>query len=159
MKTTLDLSSLATTKNRRPKYSLTAIDIYELYPNKDKVDWKTYNKIIRTFNHLLVMHAIETGEIIKLPLRTGTFGVVKSKTNHKAFNLFHYLRTGEKTYYKNRHSEGYHAKFLWSKKNPYCLLTHKVLYKLSMTRYHKRYLSKKIMEENYISKYFENEEI
>lgn len=155
MKIMLELRKLLEIK-RRPEHRLTLQDIYILYPNNEKVDWGTFRDVCKTFNHLLVKSAIETGNIYKLPLRLGTISARKRKASKgKKIDMLHFFKTGERIYHKNRHSEGYYAQLFWDKSSPQCIVTNTGLIKYVPTRYHKRYLSSAIRDRNLIVKYFE----
>jgi len=155
MKTTLDLHKLLKTRNR-PKFKLTAKDLYELYPRKEEISYEDFVQICKTFNHLFMRSIIETGNIYRVPQRLGRLSVRKRKGKYKRMDVIHYYRTGEKVYHANRHSEGYYARFDWEKDHPYMMLTKKSFYKLNITRFHKRYLSSGIKERNLITKYYEH---
>ena len=135
------------------KKSVTLVDFYEQYPNK-KVDWATYRQVLKTFNFVLMKTLIETGDIYKLPKRLGTLSIRKFKGGGNRFKMSHYKATGEKIFFKNKHSDGYYARFHWEKNDSYMVLATSIFWKYRAARYHTRALAQHIFK-NSIHKYYD----
>ena len=149
-------------KNKRKRRSFkefrrTIVDIYEFYPNKDKVDKKTFKEVLYAFNYILSKSIIDTGYIYQLPQQMGLLYINKSKVKTKKFNMDfqHWKETGERIEFKNKHSHGFIASFQWFKRKPY--LNVKVPTRATFTpvRQFKRYLAKCIKEYNVIHNYID----
>ena len=133
-------------------------DIYIESALKDKISKYDFMLICETFTHLLAKSMIEGGIVYRLPHRLGSLGINKTKTAKKFYIDFkHYNATGEKIPLKNKHSQGYYARFRWKKAAPYAIFPYKKMFTFKPTRANKRYLAKCIKEKNTITKYFEHE--
>lgn len=70
-------------------------------------------------------------------------------------DINHYAQTGEKIAYRNKHSEGYLATFLWDKDIPYGKFNRRHFIKLKPTRANKKLLVNAIRDKNTMPKYYE----
>jgi hypothetical protein len=77
----------------------------------EDVELEDFIQISSTFLANVVDFMKETGYYVKLPNNFGTIGIKKVKTFNAVFDYDYYHRTGEKVYHKNKHSEGYVARF------------------------------------------------
>lgn len=99
-------------------------DAYKLYKTdvikELQVDKKTYSKIIKLFNKLLVEKMLNESETIKLPYRLGYLRIKKNKinysTNKMSIDWKTTFETGCKVVHTNEHRNGYRYRFYWSKK-------------------------------------------
>tara|TARA_R110000851_G_scaffold236923_3_gene389600 strand:+ start:2333 stop:2779 length:447 start_codon:yes stop_codon:yes gene_type:complete len=130
-------------------------DAFLNYENPHKLTKKEFKEICETFNHCLMEAVINTGYIYKLPRKLGTVSIIKEKARKQGYIDFaHFNKTGEVIRHKNRHSDGYFAKFFWAKSSPYCLVANKMFYKFKPLRFYKRKLARSIIDNNTITKYF-----
>ena len=134
------------------KQSVTLKNFYDEH-YKGNVDWETYRYVIKTFNYLLMKTLIETGDTYKFPKRLGNISIKKHKGGGRFFANNHYTRTGEKKFFKNKHSDGYYARFHWEKNDSTMLLSSSTFWKFVPLRYHKRTLAQHIFN-NSIHKYY-----
>jgi len=139
------------------KKSVTLYEAYNYFPRKNELTRPEYTEILKTFNQLLFQSMADTGYIYKLPQRLGTISVRKRPTTGRAFSWPHYHKTGEKKYFKNKHSDGFYARYHWDKSKPYMLLRNSGIIKFVPTRNWKRYLATNIIEHNTIHKYFDHD--
>lgn len=145
-------------ENSNSKYTIGLLQVYETYKNKDQVSKEQFFEICKMFNHTLMRILIETGNTYVLPCRLGTISIRKRKrSTKKAFNLKLYLQEGIRSYYDNRHSSGYYARFDWNKRPPVAAARNIGMVKFIPARSHKRLLASKIINENYIVKYFDHD--
>lgn len=143
-------------------YHTTIHDLWDDYPHKDKITKSKFKKIIQTANYLTVKQAIYTGEGYVLPKRCGIFSVRKGKTKasrKKYIDFNHFRKTGEKIYHRNKHSEGWFAKFQWTLAYPLSVIKNHQFYKFKPSKVHKSNLAKAIREDNTIIKYYENKKM
>lgn len=100
---------------------------------------------------------IETGKLYDLPSGLGNIGILKKTPPDKAkFDFELYKQTGQKLYTKNLHSDGMVAMYVWNVSKSYSSLPSSIkgVWTWTPTREYKRLLAKKIIEDNYINKYF-----
>lgn len=144
--------------NSSAKYTIGLSQIYETFPDKENITKEKYIEVCKTFNYALMRTLIETGNTYVLPQRLGLLSIRKrKKTNRRFFNLKLFLDEGVKSYYDNRHSGGYYARFNWDKKPPVCSCKNIQMVKFTASRVHKRYLASQILDNNYIVKYFDHD--
>lgn len=96
---------------------------------------------------------ITTGEPMNLP-RMGELSIKKRKNDEesRSIDFKKSKELGSLIYFSNNHSNGYYGKFKWEKGRIY--LRHKTLYKFIPCRWATRLLSKQILENNTIVKYY-----
>jgi len=140
-------------------------NLWESYPNKDKIPGKTirdkkrkFKEIIKSFNFLSIKFIVDTGYALILPKRVGRFIVVKRKSGKKKYvDLNFFQKTGIKRYHSNKHSEGYYARFKWLKRSPYSLVNNRSIYKFTPFKVARSYLANCIKNRNTIHHYYEDE--
>jgi len=104
---------------RSNRYYYNDLDIFKSYANEFGISKEQFLLIMRTFNFLLTKSVIDTGKVYKLPNRLGLVYMRKYKSKGKRIVDFNVLtKTGEITYHKNLHSQGYIAKYFWHKTFP-----------------------------------------
>ena len=144
---------LQTSKYKPNKNTLS--DAFVNYDNKHNITWKEFILICKTFNHIIMKAVIETGKQYKLPKALGTIAIIKKRSSRLSYIDFnHFNKTGEVVRHKNKHSEGYYAKFYWDKSAPHCRVSNKMRIKYVPVRFYKRTLARAIIDNNTISKYF-----
>lgn len=132
-------------------------EFFESYPTNSQVDYQLYHLVLSTFNKLFVDALMETGYEFALPGRIGTLSIRKRKGG-RLLDFGHYQKTGEKITQKNKHSQGYYARFIWDTRTRYTALpVYKTMFEFKAARANNRTLAKLIKDKNYINKYFENE--
>jgi hypothetical protein len=130
--------------------------LYRLYkenPLKD-IDAKEYLNVLDTFLANVMDFIKETGYYVKLPNNLGTIGIKKVKTFNAVFDYDYYHRTGEKVYHKNKHSQGYVARFEWNQQKPAAIFWTQGKIRYKALRHQKRQLARDIKERNIINKYY-----
>lgn len=145
--------------NSKGKYTIGLAQIADTFDYESHgITRDQFMEICQTFNYALMRTLIETGNTYVLPHQLGTISIRKRKRNNKrAFNLKLFQDTGERTYFNNRHSDGYYARFDWNKKPPITKCININMVKFIPARVHKRFLASKILNENYIVKYFDHD--
>ena len=118
-------------------HSITLRDIYKHYPypcwdvtkntvpipyipkdqlvcdHKRTLTFKQYRKILKIYSRLVTKFLLN-GIPVDLPYYLGQLRMYKYKpTKNKRFDIHHFLTTGEKKYYKSRHTQGYIPLFKW----------------------------------------------
>lgn len=134
------------------------IDIFNCYKNEYGISKEEFLLIVKTFNILLRNEILE-GRVFSLPRRSGLLGIYKKPTYAvPLFNFEHYKHTGEKIPMRNQHSDGYAYVIRWITKWPYTGLPvdSRNIYKFKACRDFKRTLAKKIKEDNYVHKYYDD---
>lgn len=136
---------------------VTIIDIYNSFPGKNKIDKKTFRNILLTYNYVLMKDMIDRGTIYYLPKKLGLLYIGRSKTKDikkRKMDMNHYMKTGERIYFTNKHSQGYTATFKWDKHDSeYFQLYARMRAYYTPLRGFKRYLARCIKEHNTITKY------
>ena len=110
--------------NRIPTHK-TIRDIYKIYMSENKgipsyeLDWTTYKGIIEDYLERITHHMIFNYGEIKMSRRLGSLKVRKFRTKTKTlkYNYGHYLKTGEKLYHLNEHTNGFYFRFFWHRNN------------------------------------------
>lgn len=139
---------------RKSKSKLHTIrDMYKGFEYKDELHYYDFRAILLAFNALLSDAVMKTGYKYLLPHRLGGIQIIKRRTNTPAINWY----TDGPSKFKNLHSDGYYAKWHWDKSWPRVNLKHKGLIKFLPIRKNKRALSRAIIEDNLINKYFSYE--
>jgi len=103
----------------------------EQYPDT-KISFKTFDKIIRTYNELFRDYILATGEKVKMPWGIGAFSINKKKTlkyfvknGKKLITLpIDWVKTraaGKYVYNFNGHTDGYKFRWLWFERDAYFL--------------------------------------
>lgn len=104
-------------------------------------DKKVFKKILETMNKEFINLVLE-GKEMRMPYLS-TLCVRKTMPKlTKAFNFKLYNETGKKEFYDNEHSDGFKAKFHWSKWT--CPVPGKKVWSLTMTRDNSRALAKEM---------------
>ena len=140
---------------------VTIIDIYNSYERKNKPSKKVFKNVLLSFNYILMKDIIDNGTIYHLPKKLGLLYIGRSKTrdiHNRKMDMHHYMKTGEKVYFTNKHSLGYTASFKWDKHDSeYFQLYARMRAYFTPLRGFKRYLAKCIKEHNTIQKYIIHE--
>lgn len=135
----------------------TITDLYEAYPNRYNLTAKVFRAIVETFNKLFIDAIIKTGYAFKLPSNLGIFGVKKYKSKFKLPMWDVYATDDIKVNYKNRHSEGWQARFFWDKRRiRSARLEFPAIWMLKIPRKATKALSEEIIQNNTITKYYTN---
>jgi hypothetical protein len=109
------------------------------------IDYKLFVKLTEEYYKQLMYEVLVNGILFKLPYRLGYLRVVKQKIHydHKiAIDWGTTNKVGKRVYHLNDHTRGYKYLFRWTKTN--VLTKYAKLYRLVMTRDHKRHLAKLI---------------
>jgi len=133
----------------------TLSDAYKFYKNKTQssIDKDTYRNICYDYNKNLTASILE-GKFMKLPHRLGDLWIKKYKIDPEKppVDLNESRKAGKTVYHLNFHSDGYMARWSWSKKNN--LVTNLIYYSFHATRANSRALSAIMKKENGHKKYF-----
>lgn len=128
---------------------------FKFYKEKHgrNVDLATYRKICYAFNKMLVDDVLE-GKIVKLPHRLGSLWIKKYKINLEklAIDFKATKEYGKTIYHLNEHSDGYEARWAWSKRNN--LVRNLIYYSFTATRENSRRVSKVMQTEGGHKRYF-----
>ena len=126
-----------------------------------KVTELLFSQIIRRLNEEYIIHALETGDNIKLPYNFGHLWVSKqklSKTGYKGkapVDWNETLKQGKRVELINWHTEGYRCKWNWGRYTSGQSLSLVVIWELKMIKKAslllRDYLNNR--EENYLQKY------
>lgn len=126
-------------------------DMYKEYKEEyqnDKVyniEYKVFVNIVEEFYKRMMNEILLNGATFRMPYRLGLLRVLKRKMNFKnnlAIDWNTTNKTGKKIYHINDHTGGFKFFFRWDKTG--VIFKHKSLYRLVMTRSHKRMLAKLI---------------
>ena len=134
-----------------------ALGTKELYKNyKENCDnplpKKEWKKVLDALNKEFMRLIIEEGKNMRMPY-LGRLSIRKYKSESKALDFGHYRKTGEKRYFTNEHSDGFRARFHWSKKE--CRVPGKAPYSIEITRDNSRAIKKEMYKFNGHAKYLE----
>lgn len=128
---------------------------YKFYKDKHggDVDKDTYRQVCYAFNKMVIDDALE-GKMVKLPHRMGSIWVKKYKVDpDKPYvDLNESKKAGKVIYHLNFHSDGFQARWAWSKRNN--LVTNMIYYSFHATRANSRALAKVMKEPNGHKRYF-----
>ena len=128
---------------------------YEFFKKKHglDIDKKTFRKVCYAFNKSVVEDALE-GKMVKLPHRMGALWVKKYKIDYDnpPIDLNESRKAGKIIYHLNFHSDGYTARWAWSKRNN--LVTNMIYYSFHATRANSRALAKVMKQEGGHKRYF-----
>lgn len=131
--------------------------LWNSYSNKYNIDKKDFINIVKGFNFILMNYIIESGNWVYMP-NVGPIGIRKEKTGFWGIvDFFHYQKTGEIIVRKNQHSEGWAARFRLITSDEIGSKLPKHLFRIwswKATRHFKRLLARKIIDDNYITKYY-----
>lgn len=138
-------------------------EVWNSYPNKDELPFKTtaekkrkFKEVLKTFNYLFMKAVVDTGYSYRLPSRNGRILVVKRKSKRKIPDMAHYRKTGVWRYHDNKHTDGYYASIRWLKYPPYSIVRNASIYKFRPSTGMKKYLYHSITENNTMIKYYED---
>lgn len=109
------------------------------------IEYKLYVILIEEFYKRLMEEILLRGSMFKLPYRMGYLRVNKRKINYNHKIAVDWATTnkiGKKVYHLNDHTKGFKFFFKWNKSN--IIFKYKSLYRLVLTREHKRNLAKLI---------------
>lgn len=137
------------------KGALKTKDMYKLYKSNstNPVNLQKYKEILIACNVEFMRMVIEEGKEVRMPYLS-TLSIRKSKSYKKPiFNYAHFNSTGEKKFILNEHSEGYKAKFFWSKSR--IQLKGKYVYSFKATRENSRAITPEMNKFNGHAKYIE----
>jgi hypothetical protein len=137
------------------KGSLKIADMYKLYKStaENPVTLKKYKEIAIACNIEFIRMVIEEGREVRMPYLS-TLSIRKSKRYRKpVFDFAHFNKTGEQKFILNEHSDGYKAKFYWSKSR--IPLKGKCVYSFRATRDNCRALVPELKKFNGHTKYVE----
>jgi len=139
---------------KTPKYLWNFVNLYETFPQKDKISKDSFRIILKMFNNLLLNSMIETGKVYKLGTAFGYLGVF-TFPSYKQFDYQHFKLTGEKRNMANLHADELVAqvRFRQAINSP---ITGTV-YRFRVARDPARKLAQLIKHQNYIKKYFSYE--
>ncbi len=106
------------------KTDFTIKDSYKIYKEtvlkELQVDKKTYNKIIKLANKVLIDKLLLESETVKLPFSLGSLRIKKNKINYSNNRMSIDWKTtfevGKKVVHMNEHRNGYRYRFYWNKK-------------------------------------------
>lgn len=152
----------------KQKYTLN--DTYKNYyldhkeESKYMIDKKLFKEIAKLLFTKISEEIIYKGTELKFPNRFGSFYIKKFKPSNPGKNI-DFKKTNELygewnkanpnnkkvVLHKNRHSEGYSARWFWNKIN--AKVTNKSLFRFKPTRFNSRLLSSSIKEKNTIQYY------
>lgn len=93
--------------------TITSKELWEDYPQNDKVSLKQYKQIVRTFAIKLAKTLVNTGDVFRLPSGAGLMSIIKRPQRKDSLNFNVYRLTGERQYFTNLHSDGYNARYMW----------------------------------------------
>lgn len=130
-------------------------DLYKHYKNTcddplSKQEWKS---VLDELNKEFMRMIIEEGKNMKMPY-LGKLSIRKYKPiSAKSLDFGHYNKTGEKIYFTNEHSDGFRARFHWSKMQ--CRIPGKAPYSVEITRKNSRAISVEMRKFNGHAKYLE----
>lgn len=117
------------------------------------IDLATYRAICCAFNKKIVQNVID-GKVVKLPHSLGDLWIKKIKTNYDKprVDLNETKKLGKTIYHLNEHSEGWWARWYWSRK---CnLVTNMIYYSFQPTRENSRNVAKVMKKINGHKRYF-----
>lgn len=124
--------------------------------NKRTLTFKQYRKILSIYARLLTNYLL-TGLPIKLPYYLGEIRMFKYKpTKSKPFNIDHYLKTGEKLFYKSRHTQGYIPLFKWRRAEKQSRLQNRWIFKCIPAKTTWKQISDSLFEKGSIINKFPN---
>ena len=134
-------------------YSLTHAHKFYKEKTGDDISRSDYRAICCAFNKAIVEEALE-GKVVKLPHRMGSLWVKKYKMdpNKPNIDLNESKKAGEVIYHLNFHSDGYNARWAWSKRNN--LVTNLIYYSFHATRANSRALAKVMKQPDGHKRYF-----
>ncbi len=134
-------------------YSLTHAHAFFKKRHDVDIDRKTYRSVCYAFNKMLIEDALE-GKMVKIPHRLGTIWVKKYKIDpdNPPIDLNETKKAGKIIYHLNFHSDGYTARWAWSKRNN--LVTNLIYYSFKATRANGRALAKILKQPNGYKRYF-----
>jgi len=145
---------------KEPKFERNYVDSFIHYKNKHKVHQDDYINICKTFFHNLLDSMIDTGFFYKLPFHFGYIGLLKGKGSKSYVDLGHLTKTGEIKLHKNRHTDGYYARFAWMKERNQLSPKNFKYFKFFPSKSIKIHLSKRLREDPFlIDDYFGRYEI
>lgn len=115
---------------------------YKFYKEKhtEDIDLSTYRKICCDFNKQIVEHILK-GSVVKIPHSLGNLWIKKIQTNWEKprIDIQNTKKYGKKIYHLNEHSDGWWARWYWSKNNN--LITNVTYYSFHPTRDNSRAVS------------------
>jgi len=128
---------------------------YKFYKDKygDDIDKATYRAVCCAFNKEVINQALE-GKMVKLPHRMGSIWVKKYQIDpdNPPIDLNESKKAGKVIYHLNFHSDGYTARWAWSKRNN--LVTNLIYYSFHATRANSRALAKIMKDPGGHKRYF-----
>lgn len=131
--------------------------LYKVYKKnvQDPMDFKTYRRVIFSFNKALMVEILEGASNIKLPARLGCIRVKKTQMTYKRlmFDYGEYNKSGLKTYHTNTHSDDFKVRILWEKSK--CIISGKAPWSFTPARINKRRLAKLMKEDGGHKRYTE----
>ncbi len=125
------------------------------------LSFEDYKQVLYTFNTTLILHLLETGDMVKLPYGLGELVINKYKPKrfktlvdgreivNLAVNWVETKKAGKYIYHLNAHTDGYRYFWMWNwwKTRTKCAY----IWKLEMARVHSRLLKTYLKKAN--SKY------
>ena len=134
-------------------YSLT--HAYKFYKEKhgNVVDKATYRKICYAFN-LSLRDDVLKGKVVKLPHKLGSLWIKKFQTNPEKppINLYETRKKGSVVYHMNFHSDGWSARWAWSKLNK--LVTNLIYYSFKPSKKNSRMVAQIMKQPDGHKRYF-----
>lgn len=145
--------------NKNKGYMTTTKNLWDNYENPKGIEYNDFMSIIKTFNYLFMKSMIDQGYVYSLPNKLGIMLVTKYKQpkGKKLLNFAHYMKTGEKIYITNKHSDGFRANFKWLTRNYYTRI-YKGFHQMASfhpVRRFKRYLADCIKNRQTMDNYIE----
>lgn len=128
---------------------------YDFYKKKHgaKVDKSTYRKICYAFNKSVCEDVLE-GKMVKLPHRLGSLWIKKFQVNpdKPPIDLNETKKAGKIVYHLNFHSDGWCARWSWSKLNK--LVSNLIYYSFTPSRENSRAVAAVMKQPDGHKRYF-----
>jgi len=125
-----------------PCYDVTSSTVPRPYIQKDKINCehkrsltsRQFSMIIQIYIKYVLLYLLSGSRLI-LPSSLGFIILRKIKTRPNSLIDFqHYMKTGEKRFYTNRHTMGYRPLFKWKRKHKHTRLHTRWLWKAMPTQ-------------------------
>lgn len=128
-----------------------------------KISFKDYQNVIKEYNKSILMHILDTGELINLPWGIGPLSINKYKkkitkktTDNGNNEMYTYSinwpetrKAGKYIYHLNLHTQGFSYTWFWSPKLSNVKFPH--IWRLEIWREIKRLLPKKLKDPSFSS--------
>jgi hypothetical protein len=101
---------------------VTANRSYKTYPyrkaslkSKHYLSKREYHKVVRAVNESMLEYCLETGMEAYIPSSMGSYQIFKFKPVKPKIDVGHLMKTGQKIYHENMHTDGFAVEFRWQK--------------------------------------------